>query len=173
MTTVVSDSGPLTHLWQVGQWRAFSTFTAMHIAEQVAQEVRLHVSLDESEQHIGYAISVRDVLQAEIVSCRAELPSGLVLQDADVATIALAQQITPDLVLTDDLALRQAVEAKAMTPMGSVGVIVRAFKSGVLDTQALERAIDGLFVHSTLYLSPQFKTYVLSLIAEMTAKPSK
>ena len=131
MTTVVSDSGPLTHLWQVGQWRTFSTFIAMHIAEQVAQEVRLHVPLDESEQHIGYAISAHGVLPTEIVSCRAELPSGLVLQDADVATIVLAQQITPDLVLTDDLALRQAVEAKAMTPMGSVGVIVRAFRSGV------------------------------------------
>lgn len=172
MTTVVCDSGPLTHLWQVGQWRAFSTFTAVHIAEQVAREVRLHVSLDESEQHIGYAISVHDVLQTEIASCRAELPSDLVLQDADVATIVLAQRIVPDLVLTDDLALRKAVEVKEMTPMGSVGVILRAFKSGLLDAQALERAIDGLFVHSTLYLSPQFKTYVRSLIAKMTAKSS-
>lgn len=63
MSTVVSDSGPLTHLWQAGQWRAFSTFTAVHIAEQVAQEVSLHVSLNESEQFIGYAISVHDVLR--------------------------------------------------------------------------------------------------------------
>ena len=172
MTTVVCDSGPLTHLWQVGQWHAFGTFTAVHIAQQVAEEVRLHVSLDESEQHMGFAISVHDVLLTEVASCRAELPPDLVLQDADLATIVLAQRIVPDLVLTDDLALRQAIEAKGMTPMGSVGVILRAFKSGMLDTQALERAIDGLFVHSTLYLSPQFKTYVRRLIAEMTAKSS-
>lgn len=170
MTTVVCDSGPLTHLWQVGEWRAFGTFTAVHIPQQVAQEVRLHVSLDEGERQIGFEISVHEVAQAEIASCRAELSSALVLQDADLATIVLARRIAPDLVLTDDLTLRQAVEANGMTPMGSVGVILRAYKFGMLDDQALERAIDGLFVHSTLYLGPQFKTYVRSLIAETTAK---
>lgn len=167
MTTTVSDSGPLTHLWQIGQWRALSTFTAVHVAEQVAQEVRLHVSLDESKRHLGYAISVHEVSQTEVASRRIGLPARLVLQDADVATIVLAQRLAPDLVLTDDLALRQAIEAQAMTPMGSVGVVLRAFKLGLLDAQSLERAIDGLFVHSTLYLSPQFKTYVRTVIAEL------
>lgn len=170
MTNAVSDSGPLTHLWQIGQWRALSTFSAVDVAEQVAQEVRLHVSLDESKRHIGYAISVHTVSQTEIASYRPGLPAKLVLQDADVATIVLAERLTPDLVLTDDLNLRQAIEIKAMTPMGSVGVILRAFKFGLLDAAGLERAIDGLFVHSTLYLSPQFKTYVRRMIAEMAGE---
>ena len=30
MTSVVSDSGPLTHLWQIGQWRTFLTFDTIY-----------------------------------------------------------------------------------------------------------------------------------------------
>ena len=52
MTNVVCDSGPLTHLWQIGWWPAFGTFDAIHVAAQVAQEVRLHVSLDQMRKSV-------------------------------------------------------------------------------------------------------------------------
>jgi len=60
------------------------------------------------------------------------------LHQADLATLALARRQPPDLVLTDDLAMRQAIEAQGQTQMGSVGI-----------------------------LSPQFKAYVRRLIATM------
>ena len=46
MTQTVCDAGPLTHLWQIDQWRAFSVFSAIHIAAPVAAEVRRHVQLE-------------------------------------------------------------------------------------------------------------------------------
>jgi hypothetical protein len=36
MTTAVCDSGPLTHLWQIGQWQAFGTFDAIHMSKLAA-----------------------------------------------------------------------------------------------------------------------------------------
>lgn len=169
MTEAVCDSGPLTHLWQIGLWSAFGTFEAIHLVVQVAWEVQEHVPLDHLENLAGCTVHRHDVPQQELESSRATLSPGVMLQNADLATLALARQLAPDLVLTDDLTLRRAVEAQGQVPMGSVGILLRAYKAGLLNAGSLDQAIEGLFVHSTLYLSPGFKGYVRRLIAEMIA----
>ena len=170
MIRVVSDSGPLTHLWQIGQGQNFRTFDTIHVPVQVSQEVAGHVPLEQMAALAGRDVSVEDVSQHEIARVRHAFPASLTLHEADLATLALARRQAPDLVLTDDLATRQAVEIQGQTPMGSVGILLRAYKAGLLDAVALDQAIDGLFVHSTLYLSPNFKSYVRRLIAGTTTE---
>ena len=172
MTSVVCDSGPLTHLWQIGQWQAFGTFDAIHVSTQVAQEVDRHVSLAQMATIIDRDINVDAVSEQEIAAVRRTTLANLTLQEADLATLALARRLAPDLVLTDDLAIRQAAETEGQTPMGSAGVLLRAYKAGLLDKVALNQAIEVLFVHSSLYLSPSFKSYVRRLIATMTGEAS-
>jgi len=169
VTRAVCDSGPLTHLWQIGLWVTFSTFDALHVADQVAQEVGEHVALEQLEDLADCTLHTHTVPRHEIEAARKAFPLEITLQDADWATLALAHQLAPDLALTDDLTLRRAIEAQGQTPMGSVGVLLRAYKAKLLDAESLDRAMDKLFVHSTLYLSPRFKAYVRQLIAEAIA----
>ncbi len=170
MNSAVCDSGPLTHLWQIGAWTVFGTFEAIYIADQVAQEVREHVMLDQMEDRADCVCHVHTVSRYEIEISRKGLPLEAPFHDADLSVLALAQRLAPNLVLTDDLVLRRAIEAQGQVPMGSVGLLLRGYKAGLLDAQSLDRAIDGLFAHSTLYLSPPFKSYARKLIAEAIAE---
>ncbi len=51
--------------------------------------------------------------------------------------------------------------------MGSVEASRICLQGRLLAQGALDQAIDRLFVHSTLYLSPQFKTYARKMIDEL------
>jgi len=131
LTAVVCDSGPLTHFWQIDQWQAFRTFGAMHVPAQVAREVARHAPLAEMPTYTGRDVILAEVSEQEIAAVRQASPGGLALHEAGLATLALARRQSPDLVLTDDLATRQAVEAQGQTPMGSVGdfCVLRVRKS--------------------------------------------
>jgi predicted nucleic acid-binding protein len=165
MINVVCDTGPLTHLWQIQGWIAFNTFDTIHLSTQVIQEVQHYVTLEQLETISGSQVCVHSVPPALREETRKHLPSHFTLQLADLEILTLAQQLKPDWVLVDDLALRQALEWLGLTPMGSVGILLRAYQTGLLTKEKLDQAIDKLFVHSTLYLSPQFKSYVRNVIA--------
>lgn len=70
-------------------------------------------------------------------------------------------------VLTDDLALRRRLEAAGAIVTGSVGILVRAYKTNRLTRAQLEHALDALFSNSTLHLSRAFRTYVRQLLADL------
>jgi predicted nucleic acid-binding protein len=165
MIDVVCDTGPLTHLWQIQSWTAFNTFDTIHLSTQVVQEVQQHVVLEQLEKVGSSQVSVHVIPPLQREETRMQLPGQFNLQLADLETLTLAQVLKPTWVLTDDLALRQAIEWLGLKPMGSVGVLLRAYQAGFFTKEKLDQAMDKLFVHSTLYLSPQFKSYVRNLVA--------
>lgn len=165
MITAVCDTGPLTHLWQIDLWAAFGVFHEIHLVEQVVQEVEQHVVLGRLKEFSTCTLHIHTISSAEIVVLTSRVPSTNSLQRADIATLALAQKLRPDFVLTDDLALRRLLENQQYTPMGSIGLVLHAYKHGLLSQETLHLAIDGLFVHSTLYLSPKFKAYIQKYVS--------
>jgi predicted nucleic acid-binding protein len=165
MMSAVCDTGPLTHLWQIDLWAAFNAFDMIHLPEQVVREVEQHVELKQLCKSAACTLEIHPVSQLQIESIRrSTLSSSFMLQAADLAVLVLTQKFKPDFTLTDDLTLRRVLEEQGHTPMGSVGLLLYAYKSKLLTRTQLDQAIDRLFVQSTLYLSPQFKSYVRKLI---------
>jgi predicted nucleic acid-binding protein len=67
-------------------------------------------------------------------------------------------------VLTDDLTLRRMLEREGATAVGTAGVLVRAYRRGLLARTELDAAVDALFERSTLHVSLAFRAYVRSLL---------
>jgi predicted nucleic acid-binding protein len=166
---IVCDTGPLTHLWQIDLWPAFVVFDETHMPVQVVDEVQHHVDLDQL-QHFT-RVQIHTVSPTQVATVRQAQPQDTRLHVTDFAVLALAQTLTHDLVLTDDLDLRRALEAQHLRPMGSVGVLVSAYKTRLIDRDQLTQSIDKLFTQSTLYLSPQFKSSVRHLIDAQLDNP--
>jgi predicted nucleic acid-binding protein len=166
---VVCDTGPLTHLWQIGLWPAFAVFDKIHLPVQVVDEVQPHVDLDQLQNFTR--LQIHTVSPTQVGTVRRAQPQDTHLQITDLAVLALAQTLTHDLVLTDDLDLRRALEGQHLRPMGSIGVLVSAYKTSLIEWDQLDQAIEKLFTQSTLYLSPQFKSYVRHLIDAQLDEP--
>ena len=62
---IICDSGPLTHLWQIGLWPAFEVFDETHLPVQVANEVQQDVDLDQLKNFTRLHIHVLSPIHIE------------------------------------------------------------------------------------------------------------
>lgn len=162
----VSDTGPVRHLWEIQQQRILTLFSTIYLPNQVKEELSLQDVWQNLDQAVLDCFRVESVADSEIQKMSVT-KAFTELQPADIAVIALAKSLNPSAVLTDDLDLRKALESLGLTAVGSVGLLIRAFKNGHFGKPELEVLIDGLFTGSTLYLSPAFKQRVRKLIKDL------
>jgi len=66
----------------------------------------------------------------------------------------LCRHLGVSILLTDDLAARDAARRLAITPVGSLGVIVRAFRLGRVSLEEAERLLRRLRDDTTLFVTP-------------------
>ena len=166
----IGDTGPVLHLQEIARLGALRVFRRLTVPRLVAAELRgFGVDLDRVAVP-GLEIRVVPVTGArwrplvEAVGARA-------IHSADAQVLALARAQVPRAplspVLTDDLALRRRLEAEGAVVVGSVGVLVRAYRSGLLRREELDAAVDALFFESTLHLDRAFRAYVRRLLSDL------
>ena len=86
---------------------------------------------------------------------------------AQVRASAPAARIRPDVVLSDDLDLRRALESQGFTVVGSIGVLFRALRTGRLRKRGLLARLDDLLDDSSLYTSKAFRITVRRIVDEL------
>ena len=152
---VVSDTSPITSLLQAGQ------------AEL------LHALFDE--------VLMPPAVEAELLRFHSELPEWLIArpivgqQQADVLSqlldrgeaeaIVLAEECHADYLLIDERRGRQQAEARGLTAIGLLGVLLLAKRTGQL--ASVSGLIDRLEIQAGFFVSERVKSIVLRAAGEM------
>ncbi|RJQ22201.1 MAG: hypothetical protein C4560_02745 [Nitrospiraceae bacterium] len=87
---------------------------------------------------------------------------------AGISSIAAAKENGITTILTDDLELRKAIESSGFQPVGTIGIIIKAYKKKVVaDKKSLLQIIDALFEQSSLYVSPAFRKFTFDMVKKL------
>lgn len=166
MPEAVSDTGPVLHLQEIGQLAALQGVAPLVLPDLVAQELEVRGSGAAALVEAGVELRIAWIETSEWQEILRAV--GPQLQPADAQVFALARQASfQSLTLTDDLALRRILESHGGEVAGSVGILVRAYVSGRISRDEVERSILALAHDSTLHLSRAFRNYLQVLLKEL------
>ncbi|WP_022836913.1 hypothetical protein [Salisaeta longa] len=148
----IADAGPLIHLHEIGCLSFLQLFSVLHVPDAVWNEtvgqgrVPPHQieSLDNVLRHAERGQDVQAFIDQESLDD---------LQYGEQACLWLLAQQEDSLVLTDDLAVRDAVKERGGTPVGSLGIVVRAYRAECIDLDRAERLLRRLHEDSTLFVT--------------------
>jgi predicted nucleic acid-binding protein len=147
--TIVSDTGPLLHLIEVGELTVLQEAGEVSVPRSVEAELScLHVSWDTNRPAWVATVELRPPFASEAIAWQ---QAGL-LHAGEAEALALARQLGADWLLTDDAAARLVGQAHGLEVHGSLGIILWAAAAGYREHHPSEAALDRL-ARSSLWLS--------------------
>lgn len=158
MHDAILDTGPPLHLREIGRLHALKIFEGLAAPGGVQQELSRFEVWHDLEQMDGIEVDICEVpaKQRDI-----ELQRRPQLQSADGEVMALARSDSFQRpVLTDDLALREAVLEDGGRAVGAFGVLLRGHATGQMTADETRAAVDDLMTSSSLHLGRMFRRYM-------------
>lgn len=163
MHDAVFDTGPLIHLHEIDQLKIItSVFASIQIPEQVVREITNPPVLSFIQQH-SENINIHPISEPDLFATK-DAFSNFRLHLADLAVLMLLNIHIEAVAVTDDLALRKAIESSGRTVVGTIGLLFRAKSLRLIDKFQLSQLINQVFDDSTLYLNSAFKSRVLNMV---------
>lgn len=145
----VADAGPLIHLHEIGQISLLNLFVAVHVPAIVWREATESGRVPE-EALLGVSVVRR---QAPALGDWRNGERLSHLHGGEREALRLSEELGIPLLLTDDLAAREAAVGVGVTPVGSVGIIAKSHVAGMIDLAEAERALRELQETSSLFVS--------------------
>ena len=148
----VADSGPLIHLAEINCLPLLNIFNKLHIPHAVWLETveRNRICRNDlsSVTNIQRCLLQKSEVANFIVESKlTELHAG------EKECLFLCRQRGIVNLLTDDLAVRDAAKGMNLVPVGSLGIIVKAYKQEKLAILDAERYISALYDVSSLFVT--------------------
>jgi len=149
--TVVTDSGPIIHLSQIGTDFAWKIFPKVYVPDIVHLEVTKY-SLPGSNIFKDKRFKI-NTSNKNILEKAKKLHRNYEMGKNDSIILTHAKSLNADFLLTDDLELRELPSKEKIKPVGSVGILYRSFIEGHCDIKQLFKHLDSLFSKSSLYIT--------------------
>ena len=152
IVAVVADAGPLIHLAEIDALSFLRIFAPLHVPDAVWDETVGRGRLLEDELLEIDVVQRHELLQADVDQWiqRENLEH---LHKGELESLFLCQIIAVPIVLTDDLAVRDAAKRLSLTPVGSLGVVLKAYRDGLISHSDAERHFRDLQDVSSLFIT--------------------
>jgi len=152
LSVAVADAGPLIHLTEIGCLRLLRIFDILNIPDEVWSETVEQGRVSQSDLVGLGGIQRHTLSDPEVVQFVHR--NGLKdLQKGECECLCLCEQVDVSVLLTDDLAVREAAKRLNLTPVGSLGIVVRAYRLGRISLIDAERHIASLYDVSSLFVT--------------------
>lgn len=163
--TVVADTGPFLHLTEIGCIDFFNVFEKIIVPTSVRQEYLKHkesitpdfFNLKNIENEIADLDEIQKFKKKYNLN---KLHSG------EIECLYFCKKLSINILSTDDLAVRNIVKELDIVPVGSLGIILRVYREGVITKQQAENHLYELYEKSSLFVT---KT-VVDLVVERLKK---
>jgi predicted nucleic acid-binding protein len=163
-TLVVCDAGPLIHLDQLDCLDLLADFSRVLVPDVVWREVEHHrpTALDQKTIR-PERLKPREEPSAELIS----LHRLLALHAGEVQALQLAQELSADLLLTDDTAARLAARTLKVSAYGTLGVMLRAIRRGQRTPEEILNVLHVLPDRSTLHIKRELLDEIIREVEEL------
>lgn len=152
VNVAVADAGPLIHLNEIGCFSLLRIFETLHIPDAVWSETVGQARVSQADI-LGLGNVQQHSLPQEDVAQFIQENNLEDLHTGERECLYLCQWMGVPILLTDDLAVREAAKRLTLTPVGSLGVVVRAYQLGRISLTDAERHIADLYDVSTLFVT--------------------
>jgi predicted nucleic acid-binding protein len=164
---VVSDTGPVLHLYEAGSLEILSLFGKVDLVPAVLAELQTHAPALFYE-HVPAWVNPATPSADALSKASDWLTAGL-LHAGEAEALAHAQAVGSNLFLTDDTAARVMAESLGISAHGSLGIILYGAATGHLSKSEAEGHLSSLASRSTLWLSALVRRKAEAALAEIFA----
>jgi predicted nucleic acid-binding protein len=150
--TAVTDAGPLIHLTEIGCLHILSIFGNLHVPEAVWAET-VECGRTSSEDLLKLSKVERHNIPHNDITRFVEKNNLRDLHSGECECLYLCRQIGVPILLTDDLAVREAAKRLKLVPVGSLGIVAKAYHLGKISMAHAQQNILNLYDMSSLFVT--------------------
>lgn len=153
---IISDSSPLIALAKIGRFELLKDlFKEIHISKAVHREVAVHGKEKPGEKEVTQGIKKGWI---KVLVVREREPYVLLLGEGEGETLALAKEREAKVVIMDDRKGYILAKALGITVIGTLGVILLAYKSGMIASMKSE--LDNLRENGFWFTNRLYKALI-------------